>query len=124
MANNQLQYLDGHIGGCDRLSFLNASGNQIKGVPSEYARMLALETLSLESNQIAEFPAALCRIKGLSWIDLGRNYIQHIPPDVSRMRALTHLLLRENNIKVADVPSTLPDLDTLHQVLLLYYSRA
>ncbi|KAJ1469051.1 hypothetical protein T484DRAFT_1852999 [Baffinella frigidus] len=99
MANNQLQYLDGHIGGCDHLQFLNASGNKIRVVPSEYGRMNDLETLSLESNEIEDFPAALCKIK-----------------DVTRMRGLTHLLLRENNIKLAEVPSTLPDLETLQQV--------
>ena len=58
-----------------KLQILNASNNQMTGVPAEVGQLLNLEILDLSNNKLTGLPNELGNLKNLKTLNLsGNNY--------------------------------------------------
>ncbi len=67
--------IQSQIGQLVNLKILNASDNQMTGVPAEVGRLQNLEVLDLSNNQLTGLPNELGNLKNLKTLNLsGNNY--------------------------------------------------
>lgn len=74
LSDNRLTgALPAEIGRLRNLRTLDASGNQMTGVPAEVGRLSELETLDLSDNRLTGLPLELGNLKKLRVLDLRGN---------------------------------------------------
>lgn len=67
--------IQSQIGQLKNLKVLNASNNQMTGVPAEVGQLLKLEVLNLSNNQLTGLPNELGNLQNLKTLNLsGNNY--------------------------------------------------
>ena len=101
--SNAFTTLPEELSACTALRKLNASNNNISGLP--LLDLPNLTTLNLSSNQIAidDLMAAGMAMPKLTTLDISRCRIDHLPPLPSRFPQLTTLIAFDNRISVLDV---------------------
>ena len=73
--------------------------NRLTVVPSTFANLRSLRTVSLCSNHLKTFPVALCGLKNLNTLDLSRNKLAEVPDDV-RGLSIVELNLNQNQARM------------------------
>jgi len=76
VSNNKLTgALQSQIGQLKNLKILNASDNQMTGVPAEVGQLINLQVLNLSNNQITGLPNELGNLQNLKILNIsGNNY--------------------------------------------------
>ena len=85
VSYNQLTgALPSQIGKLKNLKILNASNNQMTGVPAEVGQLNNLEILDLSNNQLTGLPNELANLKKLKTLNLSGN--QYSEQDLNNIR--------------------------------------
>jgi len=85
VSYNQLTgALPSQIGKLKNLKVLNASNNQMTGVPAEVGQLNNLEILDLSNNQLTGLPNELANLKNLKTLNLSGN--QYSEQDLNGIR--------------------------------------
>ena len=86
VSNNLLTgSIQSQIGQLKNLKVLNASNNQMTGVPAEVGQLSKLEVLDLSNNQLTGLPNELGNLQNLKILDLSDN--QYSQQDLAGIRS-------------------------------------
>lgn len=86
LSNNRLTgALPSQIGQLKKLRILDASGNQMTGVPAEIGQLTALQDLDLSENALTGLPMELGNLRNLRRLDLRGNDVSR--QDLDQIRA-------------------------------------
>jgi len=96
VSNNRLTgAIQSQVGQLKNLRVLNASDNQMTGVPAEVGQLVKLQILNLSNNQITGLPNELGNLQNLNNFNIsGNNYsemdlsgiLQKLPKDINIIR--------------------------------------
>jgi len=99
ISNNQITDLE-NITIFDNLTFLQASGNKIRSIPSSIQNLKKLEYLYLGNNKLELINPALSLLQSLKLLALNNNKILRIPENLTNLVNLRTLHLHYNEIAV------------------------
>lgn len=99
----------------ETLEILDLSGNHIKALPDDFARLSKLRILFLSDNDFTLFPKILAQCPELTMIGFKANKIEQLPEDA--LPPLTRWLILTDN-KLAQLPDSIGDLVHLQKLML------
>ncbi|WP_427453969.1 leucine-rich repeat-containing protein kinase family protein [Litorimonas sp. WD9-15] len=99
----------------DTLEILDLSGNQIKSLPDDFARLSHLKILFLANNDFTVFPKVLSQCAKLSMIGFKANKISQLP-EYALPKQTRWLILTDN--KLTHLPDSIGDLPHLQKLML------
>ncbi len=98
LSYNQLRGLPAELGQLSKLKALTLSGNQLKEVPAEIGQLPELNTLFLKGNQLRELPPEIAQLSQLTMLYLQGNQLTKVPAEIGQLPELTTLDLRNNQL--------------------------
>ena len=99
----------------DSLEILDLSGNQLRALPDDFARLQNLKILFLSENQFDHFPMVLGQCQNLEMIGFKANQIKTVPED-SLPPQTRWLILTDNQINA--LPESIGKLTRLQKLML------
>lgn len=99
----------------DTLEILDLSGNALKALPADLARLTHLRVIFCSNNQFTVLPAVLGQCAQLTMIGFKSNRIREVPAD-ALPPALRWLILTDNDI--AELPATIGRCTQLQKLML------
>ena len=99
----------------ETLEILDLSGNNIKALPDDFARLSKLQILFLSDNDFTVFPKVLAQCPALTMIGFKANKIARLPEHALPMQT-RWLILTDN--KLTHLPDSIGDLTHLRKLML------
>ncbi len=101
VSNNDLtEFPPGFTTGCGKLVKLNASENELIGLPDDIGNLADLQTLQCFRNQLSDLPESLGFLDKLHTLDLSVNRIVALPYAIGGCTNLTKLDFSWNKVEV------------------------
>ncbi|OWP62585.1 protein kinase [Hymenobacter amundsenii] len=113
LSGNALRELPADLARLHRLRILFASDNQFTRIPEVLGQCLNLEMVGFKANRIRELPGAALPPR-LRWLILTDNELAALPPEIGNCPNLQKLMLAGNRLRALP-----PELARCHQLELL-----
>lgn len=117
LSNQGLSKLPMDIFNQTDLTGLNVSGNKLTGaLPSQIGNLKKLKTLDASNNQMTGIPAEIGRLTDLEYINYANNGITGLPNEIANLKKLKTINLTGNDYSTYDmsiIKQALPNLQVI-----------
>lgn len=104
LSNKGLAKIDMSVFDNTNLTELNISYNQLTGaLPSQIGKLKNLKTLNASSNQMTGVPAEVGQLSNLEILDLSNNQLTGLPNELANLKKLKTLNLSGNQYSEQDL---------------------
>jgi len=116
LSGNQLRSLPPEIARLNQLQALRLGDNKFTVLPPEIGQLTALQFLAISSNSLTTLPPEIAQLKALQTLIVNGNELEALPPEFGQLISLTSISLSDNRLR--EFPQALELLTQLRTLVL------